>query len=244
MIKLGLECPTKMLYEVQPHCDFFFTLTHLVKEDKEYRRFYRSRNRQTLLILDNSTNELLEPCSLEDIKSAAFHIEPDLVVAPDYLGDKESTLAALNSAEDTFGKDKIIPVVQGDSMEEVVDCVLAYRNRKYKLIAVPYDLLSSRAVSVETMAAWRVRVISVIKDYGMNIHLLGMNTLDELVLYKAIPNIISIDTGSPVMHGLKGFKFGQDSILDKHTPTLSRMEDTEDLTLVHYNIGYLKGLLS
>lgn len=245
MIELALECPTELLDIVQPYADFYFALTHLVLKDPEYARFY-GEGFDKELILDNGTNELLEPCSLEDIKLAADLINPDIIIAPDYLGDDASTIAGLDAAVDLFGKDRVMPVIQGQTEDGVVKCADEIKKRGFNWVAVPYDILCSRDDSIEKMAEERSHLVRYLSRRTFSlIHLLGLTTLEELSEYRDIRQVKSIDTGSPVMHGLKGIRFGRDELLDKRKPTLDRMDsDGNHEDEVLYNIGYLKGILS
>lgn len=245
MIQLALECPTDMLTIVQPHADYYFALTHLVLKDEICCSFYKDRGcGEKTLILDNSTNELLEPCSLEDIRRAADIIKPDLVVAPDFLGDDASTISGLDAAVDVFGGSEILPVVQGRTLTDVVRCSLEIKSRGFDRVAVPYDILSTREYSIDLMASNRAVVVRVLSGMFGWIHLLGFTTLEEVIGYRGNPNIMSMDTGSPVLHGLCGIRFGKDKLLGKSKPTLDLMPKSGNLELVHYNIGYLKGLLA
>jgi len=239
-IRLALECPTKMLEMVQPFADFDFVLAHLYLKDEVYAKYYKESTR--FKILDNSTNELGEPCSLEDIKTAADSLNPNYVVAPDWVGDAPKTLEAFSKAVEIFGLGKVIPVIQGATLEEAINCANAYEKG---LMAVPYDIGSIKSESPEVMALRRALLISNL-PLEMSFHLLGFTSLQEFQFYARRPNVVSIDTGVPIMLGLTG-KDILDPLDKKTTPTYNQMEakplDQKSWTGVCRNLALLRKYL-
>jgi len=252
---MALECPTSFLQDVQPLTDFSWVLTHLVLQDKAYAKFYQTRGGPGL-VLDNSVNELLEPCSLEDMQKAAEVVRPNKIVPPDYLGDMASTLRELAKAIKIFGKEMLLPAIQGHELEGVYECARYIRELGFEEIAVPYDITCQRTVSLEEMADAREEVITrlVLISGFSTIHLLGMTTLEELDTYWSIPQVKSIDTGGPILNGLSGIRFGEGRLLPKRVPTLEQMPDETDILAelgpgesrdsrladVYYNIAMLR----
>lgn len=248
-MKLALECPTALLEDIQPLADFDWILAHLVLQDREYAQFYSQSTR--MKILDNSTNELLEPCSLSDIAKTAEIVKPDYIVAPDYLGDHLSTEKALDEAVAVFGLGRVFPVVQGHTLGHVLECTEYIAKTGFNRVAVPYDLTCNREDSIEKMASAREEVVSrlILLNNFEWIHLLGMTTLEELESYRSISQVKSIDTGSPVLNGLEGLRFGKDALLPKKQPTMSQMEayvhhhSKYGSLEIYYNIAYLRKVL-
>ena len=157
-MKLALECPTELLEDIQPLADYDFMLTHLVLKDEKYAEYY-SKSRK-FKVLDNSTNELLKPCSLDEIARATYLVRPDLVVAPDFLSDRVATESILYDAVRMFGKDRVLPVVQGEDYKEVILCADFIIRNGFDKVAVPYDITSSREDSLITMASGRHKVVT------------------------------------------------------------------------------------
>ena len=246
-MKLALECPTNLLGAVQPLADFDWILAHLVLQDEKYAEYYKRSGR--FKVLDNSVNELLEPILMEDLVKATNIVLPNLVVAPDFLGDSGKTWEALHEATYMLGKARVLPVVQGSSLEEVLDLFGKLLVANFENIAVPYDILSSRKDSPATMASNRVKVVnSIINEapIGFNIHLLGMTTIEELTQHNK-GWVKSIDTGVPVLLGSKGYAIERANI-DKSRPTMSQFGevsvDTAHLGSIYYNIAYLRKILN
>lgn len=249
-MNLALECPTALLSEFQPLADFDFILAHLVLKDEEYAEFYSKSKRWK--ILDNSCNELLHPVSLDELEKAAEIVKPDYIMSPDFLGDHFSTEKSLDKAIERFGWDKVYPIIQGHEFRYALECAEYIAKLGFDRVAVPYDLTKQRSDSLEDMADRRIEVVSrliILYDFKC-IHLLGMTTLEELKSYQRIEQVKSIDTGSPVMHGLRSIRFGQDKLLPKDKPTMELMETTISVDpeyskqVMYYNIGYLRRVLN
>lgn len=247
-MRLALEVPTELLGYVQPLSDFDWVLAHLVLEDPNYAEFYKRSTK--FKVLDNSVNELLEPVSIKSLAQAAEYIGADKIVAPDYLGDMDKTWSDLMEATRAFGSSRVIPVLQGTEMESIVDGFFKYILREGFLeVAIPYDILSERGSSSVLMAERRLAVTREViskSPIGLKIHLLGLNTLEELGMHNR-GWVSSIDTGVPVYLGLKGYKFGEGTLPDKEAPTMNQMnlhwDEAPDLVLVYYNIAYLRKAL-
>lgn len=248
-IRIGFECPNEMFPSILPLGDFNFALTKEVLKNRELAEYYRTSKK--FCFLDNSTNEELVPCSLKEIEKAAALINPDMVVAPDFLGDSTKTLAGLPATIDSFGRGNVLPVVQGSSLEEIFDCAKGIRGHSLDCVAVPYDLVLGRNASVADMARVRSLVVyHLVTILGFRkIHLLGLTSLEELIYYWWTPEIRShigsIDTGGPILMGLLGFKYPEEWSYKK-TPTLKLMENHSEVYSFDYilkNIAILRTLL-
>jgi len=247
-VKLALECPTPLISEIQPLGDFDFALSHLVHSDSAYAEYYTNSKRKK--ILDNSTNELLHPVSLLEIKMAADIIHPDLVVAPDYLGDVKSTLKSLEATLKLCSMGRVLPVVQGRTLLDIISCLNTISDMGFDRVAVPFDIMTTRTdkPTLTEMAACRKVVVQKIElnFYSLDkVHLLGMTTLEELSSYSHTEIIESVDTGSPVLHGLKGLRYGVDCLLPKYEPTMNQMPENTSahqgqLGDVFRNIAFLR----
>jgi hypothetical protein len=251
-MKLALECPTALLDRVQPLADFDFVLSHLYLQDPVYRSYYLASPRYK--VLDNSVNELLSPLSLSSILEVANQLKPDLIVPPDFLGDSEKTIDSVRQCMSKVRQDGILPVLQGSGHEDIEACafqLLSTEGLNFSCVAIPYDIDCLRTSSLENMAKSRSYFVDFItQNLDVDIHLLGLTTLEEISSYSDLSEITGIDTGSPILHGLAGLTFGKDQLLDKKQPTYNKMEKlgvpiTKDrdpgfLEKVYYNIAYLR----
>jgi len=252
-MKLALECPTRLLPKVQPLADFDFILSHLVLQDKEYAKFYKESTRYK--ILDSSVNELLQPLGLSSIQEADSLVGPcDLIVAPDFLGNAGATLDYLEMALEEIPKSRILPVVQGSTPDVVLACARSIWALGFKKMAIPYDICCERSEPVNKMGLSRHSIVSKLEnefDLDLELHLLGMTTLEELKFYSQ-SRVVSIDTGGPVLMGLNSKLYGRDTIPNKSVPTMNQMPEpslASDTFLrtreyILYNIAYLRKVLN
>jgi len=211
-LKLALECPISMMDRLQPYGDFDFMLTHLFKS-KEYKDFYVRSSR--FKILDNSTNELGEPCSEEEILKVAEIVNPNFICPPDYLGDQDRTLEALESMEKSCPVSCILPIVQGSDINSVLYAAHVLKSKGYSKVAVPYDITGNRSLELHELASLRVKIVWNLAKMFDWIHLLGLTDPHELISYRDLSCVRSLDTGSPITNGLKGLRYGKDSPLTK-----------------------------
>lgn len=250
-MKLALECPTPLLKHIQPLTDYDFILAHLVLQDTKYADYYRNSKRYK--ILDNSCNELLQPMSVKDIKKADEVLGGcDLVVAPDFLGNAFKTADSLRDMLKVFNKSRVLPVIQGGTPYQANQCAQAYHQLGFHYMALPFDISLDRTYSLGEMSIARTAVLSgLVGTFGdqVDYHLLGMTTVEELQDYaemgKFRDRIRTVDTGAPVLLGLKGMQIDKHPLESKSTPTYNQMKDLGEgnLESVYYNIAYLRKVL-
>lgn len=216
-MKLALECRPDMLEMVQPFADFDFILAKEVLRSGEYKDYYLQSPR--VKIVDNSVNEEGEPSSLEEIEEAFKAVEGNFLVSPDWLGDTKKTVEAYQEAVKAFGEERVIGVLQGSSFVEVFEALPTIA--KGPLVAIPYDICSKKSDSPSLMALRRALIVSNIPS-NVPIHLLGFNSLEEFYWYTGKTNIMSIDTGVPVLLGLQGLDI-LDPLESKAKPTYNEM---------------------
>jgi len=232
IMKLALECPTKMLEQIQPFADFDYILANKVLSDNKYADYYK-QGAGRVRFLDNGVNEKGEPVSVEDLKKALDIIgdsNTTFVIALDWVGDALKTIKGFNDSLAAFGAGKVIPVLQGASPEEVLACLGYYISIDVKApaLCIPYRICGSvKETHPEVMALRRAVVVSKVPPQ-IPIHLLGFNSPSEFSWYKDKGNIVSIDTGIPIMLGLQG-KDILDGVNDKAKDTYSEM-DTGEIT--------------
>jgi hypothetical protein len=100
------------------------------------------------------------------------------------------------------------------------------------------------------MARVRSLVVNFLAEIGFtNIHLLGLTSIEEFTYYwydRGTRRVIeSIDTGGPVLLGLREIQYPQE-LSFKTTPTLRLMEEADyasSLIKVFWNIAFLRTLL-
>lgn len=222
-MQLALECPTRLLEHIQPFADFYWILAHKVLQDKVYKEYYEKVS--GVKFVDNSVNELGEPVSLGDMKKAFEQVKGTYVVAPDWIGNGEKTCKAYLECLKEFGEERVVPVIQGSTFIEVVSSYEIISGTK-TFIAVPYDICSKKTDPPWLMSLRRAMVVKNIIPTEKPVHLLGLTSLDEFFWYHGAPNVVSIDTGVPILLGLME-KDILEPLVSKDTPTWNEMEKME-----------------
>jgi len=240
-MKLALECPTDLLDLVQPFADFDFVLAKVALEDEKYLSYYKAST-NTTKIVDNSVNEEGEPTSIEDLVTVFEEVGGTLLVAPDWIGNSKKTLEAYQECIGRVSPEQVIGVVQGSTFEEALSCLGKYSG----LVAVPYDICSKKTDPPWLMGLRRSLFISNIPG-DRPVHLLGFTSLDEFLWYNYRPNVVSIDTGIPIMLGLQE-KDILDELESKKVPTYNTMKELKlsrkEWTGICRNIALLRKYIS
>ena len=276
MIKLAMEAPIDLLDNLPHVTDFDWVLTHLCEESEEYLRHYQKMVTETHreVILDNSVNELGEPLSLDRMDEVVAKLNPTYIVPPDYLNNLEATLGILDDAIKLWGAERIMPVIQGTSLEEVVECGDILKNKYgFKVVSVPYDVMlahrsklpdgDSNKATLEELSEGRLLAIKALARANVifsRVHLLGMNTLSEFPQYTkqetwrgtntwlAYTVKVTVDTGAPITNAVWNRKFGIDSLVQKgvyfNYYDYNQFLEPDIKETWYWNICVLKGFLN
>lgn len=219
-MKVSHEVPKVLFQESTKFNDYPYVLSHLIKEDAGYAAFYKAElKRADFSILDNSAFELGASVSHDDLMNSARELRPTHIVLPDTLHNCRKTLRDSLSFYHTHANElvdlKITPigVLQGDSFEELRDCLMMYYYNKVTFIAIPFHCIKDGDQGVVRFQFLRY----LIQKDGfealrkLKIHLLGIKNPQELSLYSEEEKslIHSIDTSSPILHGIVGNGFTQ-----------------------------------
>lgn len=201
-------------------------LVHLVEESQEYADFYRQQSEKgDVIILDNGAFEFGFPCPTDRLIKAAEKIKAHVLVAPDYPGQAwEKTLI---STEDFVNEVRKTPyTVMGCPQSLVGD----WRGwlESFRQMATIDSKLSHIAVSIlatpnafgdlvgnaKDIELCRLMATVLLKDalkkrhlnfQGKKIHYLGAGHRLDLLQYYDIAD--SLDTSSPVWHGMNGIRY-------------------------------------
>lgn len=210
--------PTSALSVVDPFGDIGFSLTHLALSDIRYAAWYRRYvNGIRVQILDNSFHELGDSVTIKALKQAAEFVYPDIVCAPDRIGEAEWTVRAYADACDEFGPMLesmcLAAVVTGGNAGEMYSCFEEYNRmplvKRPEVVCLPYKLdrvgfLRKLAANHKGMHAFVTQITRW--------HLFGYNDLAELLdcmhLLQEIGKgggrwVISLDTAKPLTYALR-----------------------------------------
>jgi hypothetical protein len=238
-IGLAVELPPSLLVHVGPPLtDLDFALAHRVLENRTYGAWFRNRAKGRELILDNSMHELGEPLPLDALIRAAEMVNPDYVIAPDRLDDAVWTLQQYHNTRLALdGRWKTAVVLVGATPDE--RAAFCQQVQEAEMLCLPYR---------KPRLAWFLELT----PNHRRIHLLGVSTLLELLLWRRLTNAcgldLSVDTGKPVKHGLLGNRISElQSLRHAPLPAKALLEvacvTPEQLDLILENVRFLRTFL-
>lgn len=259
------ESPISLLQDSIAYNDYDYCLVHLMEQEPEYREFFiKSRDTGRKILLDTSIFELGEAFDLEKYAEWVHELRPDEYILPDVLEDCNQTIT--NSAQfiksypDLQGKK--IGVIQGKTYGELLYCYHTLVNiLKVDKVAISFDYSFYHEYFphpnkwVSFMMGRVLLISSLLKDRIINTqiphHLLGCSNPLEFSYYKDVKfNFIeSIDTSSPIVHGLHKVLYeGKLGDWVKETTKLADLikakPDPDQKTAIMYNINEFRRYVS
>lgn len=250
-IKTNCELPLCLMDKNNELNSYDFVLFHLYISNKEYREYFlnqRVEHPDRLMILDNSAYEFFvkgETLNLYEFYCAIVELKPDIYLLPDTLMNKQKTLEDTRAFYKEYGlnialKARSLPmaVLQGNTPEELIECLNKYREIGIENIAIPFhnrflfelgktaDPFTKEAFNkwhglrgstVDTCYAMgRIKFLATLRsklDGIGHLHILGSHDPFEKVIYNMWDwsNLtITMDTGYPVKCGIKGILLGSE----------------------------------
>ena len=175
MIKISHEIPKQLFPYHDLISDYPYVLGHLLNKDIEYTEFYKQKLQTApFSILDNSAFELGESIPMQELYELGKEFNPTHLVLPDRVNDYKQTMA---NAVEYLGKYKhewveYIGVCQGDTFEQIADCIDFYMDKGVDIIALPFDLVpDSDHLTVRfRFLNWLLRFVKriIISKIGIN----------------------------------------------------------------------------
>lgn len=223
MIKTNCELPLCMLNMNDELNDYDFILLHLYASNKHYKNYYDTKEKR-MSILDCSAYEYYirgQSVNFNKYKNAIKSINPTFYILPDTLMNKEKTLedsiAFINIMERGEGLPQPIGVLQGNSLEDFVECLDVYKKNDIKDIAIPFHnsfylewgkrICEDEKTQPNTDILYsigRIYIMEQLEKYLVDfdhIHALGTHWPSEKVSYPSY--IQTCDTAYPVKNGYK-----------------------------------------
>lgn len=217
---LSHESPMSLLADSLVYNDYDYCLVHLMEQEEQYRNFFlRSRDVGRRILLDTSIFELGEAFNLEKYAEWVDVLKPYEYILPDVLEDSHATIESSKSFISKYPElsGNKIGVVQGKTFAEIRKCYETLdKELNVDKIAISFDYSyysnvawhPNKWVSFMSGRVWlicellKLGVINKDKPH----HLLGCSNPLEFSFYKhsEFNFIESIDTSSPIVHGLHG----------------------------------------
>ena len=254
MIKIAHEAPKSIFEDVQKVTDYDYALVHLLEEDEEYLTiFEKAIKKGREVILDNSIFELEEAFEAEKFAYWVDRIRPEWYIVPDALENSLLTMSQMENWNANFKglPGKKIGVVQGQTYQSIIDC---YKYMDYvakvDMIAISFDYSYYQKIvpHPNKYVSWmlgRIKLLGDLLKHGIinkdkPHHLLGCGLPQEFSFYKHSDYdwLYSLDTSNPVVHGIKGVRYGDDGLWSKESQKLYELinSEVEDTNIIMNNI--------
>lgn len=198
-------------------------------------------------ILVSNCYELGQSIDTEILYQLGEEYKPSHIVIPDMYGQFKPTLELVSEYSDKFGSKstpKFFAVVQGQNLEEYVNCFEAYLKDSFiDLIGITFRSLKDGT----TRESFLKHIFHFYNIYPKKIHLLGCSYPNEFLNMetKLLKNVYSVDTSSPIIHGWNGNAFTpQGCIYDKPkeklADNLNIYLDEKQVQLIYKNINHFR----
>ena len=266
MIKISHESPLSMLELSRTYNDYDYALVHLFETEPLYFDFFlKSLAGGRVVLLDNSIFELGKAFDADRYIYWINKLRPTEYIIPDVLEDSNGTI----ESADIFKYRWNIPcnvsdigVVQGKTYGELVRCYIAMdKELKVEKIAISFDYSYYLTVFphpnkwVSYMMGRIMTLTRMLNDGIINKnkphHLLGCAHPREFSFYQGpeFKWIESLDTSSPIVHGIKKVAYG-DKIgtwqkeSTKLVDLLYVIPDAKQEEFIAYNVDMFKSFVN
>ena len=244
MIKISHESPLSMLEISRTYNDYDYALVHLFEKHPEYYRFFEdSLHKGRTVLLDNSIFELGKAFDTDKYIDWINKLHPTEYIIPDVLEDCDATIRQAQNWMNShilscFASSKTIGVVQGTNYGELVKCYTALDRMGIEKLAISFDYSYYLTVFPHpnmwvSYAMGRVITLNNLMNDGIintkkPHHLLGSAHPREFSFYNhsEFSWIESLDTSSPIVHGIK--KVGYGDLFANWTKEKTKLADLLD----------------
>lgn len=257
------ETPISILDHSRNYNDYDYALVHLFDTHPKYYNFFKSSlNLGREVMLDNSIFELGTAFDSEKFADYVRELKPTYYIIPDVLEECDATITSYYHFTQDY---QMLPglkvgVVQGKTYDELVKCY-KFMSECADYIAISFDYSYYQIVGkstsmdpiqakLERMCNGRQKFIDMliadgIWDWQKPHHLLGNSLPIEMIHYKHITNIRSVDTSNPIIAAIKGIRYKRRlGIFEKPSVKLADLIDieidNETKELINYNTTLYK----
>ena len=255
MKKISHEAPLQLLQKSRIFNDYDYALVHLFEQSEEYFDFFKmSLKLGREVILDNSVFELGEAYDSKKYCKWIDKLQPTYFVIPDKFCDMEVTIDNVKKWHTYPGKK--MGVIQGNTLEEFKQCyeeieplvdkvAISFAQPLFEKLFPILDKDVARVFGRIYLINYLLvnNVINKDKDH----HLLGASLPQEFICYRhsSYDFIKTIDTSSPVLHGLLGVRFKEYGLKQKVKTKMADIffDDIKNEKLVEYNIKIMRTFL-
>ena len=264
------ESPLALLEKSREYNDYSYALVHLFEKYPEYYNFFKEeKERGRGVLLDNSLFELGEAFNSDEFAHWIDKLQPTEYVVPDVFSDGKKTADNFKNWVYKYNhlKGKKIGVVQGKTLQEMVDCYtfMCFHADKVAInfissyfITTGYSLNPNATQWHRLMEGRKKFITDLINDdiwdWHKPVHLLGCTIPIEFKYYNNIqnynglmtivPNIESIDTSNPVVAGMHNIRYNENGLDDKCEAKLADLMEVkvteENINNILYNVSMFR----
>jgi len=207
---------------------------------KSYTHLLRSYPNR-FVIMDNG---VAEPggraLSFDELQYRAHHLNVDVVVPPDVLGDRARTIDSYKECIDkNVYQRPLMRVIQGNDVDDVMKCINQFNrlNNNYGYWGIPRWITNQFGSRLQFL-----HEIRNVDPLG-KIHLLGMSTnIHDDMLCVVQPNVMGIDSANPMVMARNKTPFSLD--MYTHFPRDDYWEDVCLYELSAYNVDKVSRIIS
>jgi hypothetical protein len=259
-MKIAHQTPIILFPIIQSMTEFDCCLVHLFETNVQYRRcFMQAMSKGRSIMLDNSVFELGTPWPEKEFARVIEILHPNEYIIPDVLNECSVTIKKMKYWKSEFKliQGASIGVSQGKTFDELSECyeIACDITEKVALSfdSMGFESLGDGITKAERYASGRIRFIYEMIDKGqwrfdVPTHLLGCAIPQELEAYRDIPNIESIDTSHPVVHGILGVSYTEKGLNWKAKTTINELlkvrPNAENVQRVLENVRIFRSLAS
>lgn len=253
-MKVSHEVPLFLMEQSRSFNDFDYALVHLFEQSEDYYLFFKeSLLRGREVILDNSVFELGHPVDESFYQEWILKLNPTYFIAPDYFCHSLKTIQSVKKwalFSEKYNK-PMIGVIQGNSIQEFVDCysqIEPYCQKVAISFAQPlFSALHPDLPIDHARMLGRVELIGQLIESGViNLekehHLLGLALPQELLYYRDLDFIASVDSSSPIVHGYLGVEYSSFGLAKKDPLKLVDImfKEPENIPIILRNVEHFK----
>ena len=262
-MKISHEAPITLLPDSRTFNDYDYALVHLFEEHEDYYNFFKeSIDMGREVILDNSIFELGEAFDQQKYVEYILELNPTYFIIPDVLEDCDGTISnAEQFLVDYNLSQKSIGVVQGKTYEEIVKCYQYMDKIGVDKIAISFDYSLYEEMNPHLTNKWfkfsvgRPQLLGrMLKEGIINTekkhHLLGCALPFEFAFYRSEEYswLDSLDTSSPVVHGLLDIPYEPFGIIEKDSLKLADLiranPNKKQTDIIQHNLLLFKTYVS
>lgn len=225
------ECPISLLETSRQFNDYDYALVHLFQSETNYFDFFNESLKQgRKVILDNSVFELGEAFDSNLFAQYVEALRPTEYIIPDVLEDAHHTIYKAVKFKQDFPNlpGKSIGVVQGKTYDDLVLCYKTLDQLGVDKLAISFDYSYYTTVCNHpnkwmAFALGRVQTLTRLLNDGIinknkPHHLLGCSLPIEFLFYReGFDWIETMDTSSPVVHGLLNTLYEPGGLVNKQS---------------------------